>query len=179
MAVPPVQRGQTMIALRARREALHVASDIVLPALPVVEAKCPGCRCVQRVIVSPVPERVQCLVCRLVLRWPAGWIVPACADEAPAFEEPLVEAIPVDAVQLSCRHCRASVWFMPGEEDGGLFCLGCGNEFIEPSAERRARIVHRERKLRREQIKANVFAFVMTALAVVGVVALVMLTPGD
>lgn len=126
------QRSETMIALRARRQAFTVANEIRNPHVDVGQSFCPQCHSELHIVDSHEQHAVDCPNCGAHLNWPADFVaraVPLVEGNARLF----VEDAPSGAVFLCCMNCQVPQWFRAVDETYGVNCARCDQELIPPS----------------------------------------------
>lgn len=166
------QRSETMIALRARRQAFTIANEIRNPHVDVGQSFCPHCHAELHIVDSHEQHSVDCPTCGAHLNWPADFVaraVPLVEGNTRLF----VEDAPSGAVFLCCMHCQVPQWFLAVDETYGVYCARCDHELIPPSEEferRCAKVAFEERK--REVFYAVSGVIILILIASVAAVAI-------
>lgn len=122
------QRSETMIALRARRQAFTVANEIRNPRVDVGQTVCPLCHAEVHVLDQ---HEVECPRCNERLNWPADFVARAVPLEGSVHL--YIEDAPPGGAFVSCTNCRTEQWFRSVDEICGVHCARCDQELIPPS----------------------------------------------
>lgn len=172
------QRSETMIALRARRQAFTIANEIRNPHVDVGQSLCPECGIELHIVDSHEQHAVDCPNCGAHLNWPADFVAQAVAL-VEGNTRLFIEDSPSGAIFLCCMNCQAPQWFRAVDENYGVYCARCDHELVRPSDEHERRCA----KVAFEQRKREIFyvvsgVIIISLIIAVSVVLILGLTRG-